>query len=126
MIVDTNIVLRLLDGPEHPQHTLAAELVRTARDAEVPLLVTDATFLEVGFVLRSPAAGYGWQRSVIAATLGDLLDGLLYTFERPQALRRMVTIYGATGFDIHDCYLAARAEEAGVKVLSLDGDFGRM
>lgn len=129
MIVDTNILLRLIDGPAAgQQHALAAEWVRTAQAANVQLLVTDATFLEVGFVLRSAGTGYGWEVGEVARVLADLLETLPFTFERLEALRTAVTIYEATGFDLHDCYLEGRARTAKPedKVLSLDGDFEKM
>ncbi len=126
MIVDTNILLRLIDGPDAPQNEQAARLVRNAREAEESLVVTEATFIEVGFVLQGPRAGYGWEVGEVAGVLLDLLETVPFTFERTAVLRRAVAIYRATGFDLHDCYLQARAEEADDEVLSLNGDFKRM
>lgn len=128
MIVDTNILLRLIDGPKAPQHEEAAQAVREAQAGGHALLVTDATFIEVGFVLQSTRTGYGWQVSEVAGVLRDLLSTIPFTFERPVALRSAVTIYGATGFDLHDCYLDARARTSVPEdeVLSFDGDFKKM
>lgn len=123
MIVDTNILLRLVDGPASPQHEQAVRLVRDAQDADQTLLVTDATFLEVGFVLRAQGTGYGWAVGDIAKVLNDLLEAVPFTFERASVLRAAVVIYGAKGFDLHDCYLQARALDVGALVISLDGDF---
>ena len=126
MIVDTSVVMRLLDGPTHPLHAQAAQLVTGARDRGERVLLTDATFLEVEFVLRSPRTGYGWPRDDIAATLIDLLDGALFTFEHPKALRLTASFYGATGFDIQDCYIAARAASEDDTVGSLDDDLKKL
>lgn len=126
MIVDTNVVMRLLDGPTHPLHAQAAQLVTDARGRDERVLLTDPIFLEVEFVLRSPRTGYGWPRDDIAATLIDLLDGALFTFEHPKALRLAVSFYSATRFDIQDCYVAARATTEGERVGSLDGDLRKL
>jgi predicted nucleic acid-binding protein len=126
VIVDTNILLRLIDGPASPQHERTVGIVRAAQDADETLVVTDATFLEVGFVLRAQGAGYGWEVGDIAKVLTDLLETVPFTFERAGVLRSAVVIYGAKGFDLHDCYLQARALDVGAHVMSLDGDFDRM
>ena len=102
-------------------------LVRDAQKVGETLLVTDATFLEVGFVLRSQGTGYGWAVADIAKVLTDLLETVPFTFERAGVLRAAVVTYGAKGFDLHDCYLGARARDVGEDedVMSLDGDFKR-
>ena len=59
----------------------------------------------------------------IAKVLTDLLESVPFTFERTGVLRAAVVIYAAKGFDLHDCYLQARALDVGAQVMSLDGDF---
>ena len=73
--------------------------MRDAQDADQTLLVTDATFLEVGFVLRAQGTGYGWAVEDIAKVLTDLLEAVPFTFERAGVLRASVEIHGAEGFD---------------------------
>jgi predicted nucleic acid-binding protein len=126
MILDANVLLRVMDGPEHPLHTRAAGMVRDAIDQGQVLRVLPTTLSELAFVLASSAAGYGLSRAAIVDALEAILDDPQLSVEEPDACRRAVELYAAHPIDLDDCYLAAKAERGGERVLSLDVDFDRL
>lgn len=122
MIADTNILLRTIDGPDHPLNPRAVELVRKALAMGEQVRVLVATAHEVAYVLTSKAAGYGLSPSLVAATMIELLDAPELTFQEPDIIRTAATLHGRTGIDFHDCYLTAVEHLAGDTVLTLDSD----
>jgi len=128
VILDTNILLRLIDGQDGPQYAEVKTRLEGALEQGERLRVDVATIHEVVYVLRSKATGYGYSRTEVADTVHGLIRAPELTVERPQALYQAATEYGArTSVDFHDCYLAAKAAEMpGEEVYSLDGDFKKL
>lgn len=125
MIVDTNVLLRVLDADGGPQTTAARESIRRSRAAS-PLTVLSATVVEMAFVLRSARAGYGWDRQVIGDAVEAVLDEPAFAVEHGDALRRALRAFRGRSIDLHDCLLHAIAEERGVRVVSFDDDLQRL
>lgn len=126
MIADTNILLRIVDGPGHPLHETATHLVSDALAKGEKVHVTDATVHEIAYVLRSKAAGYGFPPESVAGTIADLLDAPELTFENTDVLRLACELYGSTGIDFHDCYLATLSHLRHGEPLSLDDDIAKL
>ena len=128
MILDTNILLRLIDGEDGPQYAEVKAKLEGALEEGQRLRVDVATVHEVVYVLHSKATGYGYTRTEVADAVHGLIRAPELTVERPDALYRAATDYGArTSIDFHDCYLAAKAVEMpGEEVHSLDGDFKKL
>jgi predicted nucleic acid-binding protein len=126
VILDTNVILRLLDGPDHPLYKRAAAILAEATTDGKRARVLDATIIEIAFVLRSRQTGYGLSTGEIAHTILELVDTAELDLERPSAIRKAAVDHRTTGFDFHDCYLAARARDDGERVGSLDGDLERL
>lgn len=126
MIADANILLRTIDGPRSPLHERATRLIRDALDRDEEVRVRAATLHEVIYVLSSKVAGYGLSPDSIAGTVADLLDTAELSFESPDTMRLAAELYGATGIDFHDCYLAAIEHLTGEPVISLDDDIDRL
>jgi predicted nucleic acid-binding protein len=128
VILDTNILLRLIDGQDGPQYAEVKTTLEAALEEGQRLRVDAATIHEVVYVLRSKATGYGYARTEVADAVHGLIRAPELTVERPDALYRAATDYGGrTSIDFHDCYLAATAVEMpGEEVYSLDGDFKKL
>ena len=128
MILDTNVLLRLIDGEDGLQYAEVKAKLEDALKQGQRLRVDVATIHEVVYVLRSKATGYGYSRTEVADTVHGLIRAPELTVERPDALYRAATDYGAqTSIDFHDCYLAAKAVDMpGEEVYSLDGDFKQL
>lgn len=126
MILDTNILLRLIDGETSLQHGEVVERLRQAIDAGQRLHVDAATVIEAAFVLRSSRTGYGYRPSEVAHELRAMLDAPELDVEHRDALKAAAASYADTGLDFHDCYLAARGSLLHEDVFSLDADFKRL
>jgi predicted nucleic acid-binding protein len=128
VILDTNLLLRLIDGRDGPQFAEVKTRLEGALEQGQRLRVDVATIHEVVYVLRSKATGYGYSRTEVADAVHGLIRAPELNVERPDALYRAATDYGArTSVDFHDCYLAAKAVEMpGEEVYSLDGDLKKL
>ena len=125
MIADANVLLRVLERDPGAHGRAARARVEAARAGE-PIGVLPATVLEVGFVLESVAAGYGWKRDAVAAAIHAIVDEPGLDVEHGAALAAAAATYRERSIDLHDCYLDAIARERGVRVLSFDADLARL
>jgi predicted nucleic-acid-binding protein len=126
MILDTNVLLRALDGDTSAHGQAVRRRIETARATGEPLTVLSATVLEVAYVLESARAGYGWDRHVIGQAIEAVIDEPAFDLEHADALRRAVTSYRARSVELHDCLLSAVANEGNTRVLSFDEDLHRL
>lgn len=126
MIVDTNVLLRALDGDTSTHGQAVRHRVENARETGHKLTVLSATLLEVAYVLESARAGYGWNRDDIARAVEAVLDDPAFEVEHSDALRNATTSYRARSVDLHDCFLSAVANERHTRVLSFDDDLRRL
>lgn len=128
MILDTDILLRLIDGEDGPQYAEVRAKLEGALEQGQRLRVDVATIHEFVYVLLSKATGYGYSRTEVTDAVHWVIRAPELTVERSDALYRAATDYGAsTSIDFHDCYLAAMATEMpGEEVYSLDGDFRKL
>jgi predicted nucleic acid-binding protein len=100
----------------------AADILAQATAGGSRARLLDATVIEVAFVLGSPHTGYGLSPAEIADTVLQLADTAELALEHPKAIRKAAVDHGSTGFDFHDCYIAARAYDDAERVGSLDDD----
>lgn len=126
MIVDTNVLLRLLDGGTGAHARAARQRVVEARTTGARLSVLSATVLEVGYVLENSAAGYGWNRAAVADAVNAIVDEPAFAVEHGAALRSAVATYRDRSIDLHDCLLSALADERETLVLSFDADIRKL
>lgn len=126
MIVDTNILLRIIDGPGATAYPAIRDRVETELEHGGVIHVTAATMHEVVYVLSSHRTGYGFSRAETTDALIALLEAGELTVEHDDVLREAADTYGTTnGVDFHDCYLAALAKQTADVVYSLDADFNK-
>jgi predicted nucleic acid-binding protein len=126
MLIDTNVLLRVFDGPGQPQYDEARRRIVACIEAGEPLRVLSATVMEVAFVLASVEAGYGLSREEIVQALSAVLEDPSLTVDDVAILRRAVQLFAQHPIDLQDCYLAAAAEATGERLFSFDKDFDRL
>ncbi len=126
MIVDTNVLLRILDGADGAESQAARARVAVAREHGERLSVLAATVLEVAYVLESAQAGYGWDRSAVTRAVTAVVDEPGFDVEHGGALRAATAAYQERAVDLHDCLLDAIARERKTRVLSFDADLRRL
>ncbi|MGA2471379.1 MAG: PIN domain-containing protein [Solirubrobacteraceae bacterium] len=122
MIVDTNVLLRSLEGATSAQAKAVRNRVQDARESGERLTVLAATVLDAAYALASPGAGYGWDRADIARAIDAVLDEPAFAIEHTGALRSALSSYRARPIDLRDCLLSAAATEHATRVLSFDED----
>lgn len=122
MIVDTNVLLRALDGAATAYGQVARRRIEAARSAGDAFMVLAVTLLEAVYVLESERAGYGWDRDGIARAVMAVVDEPAFDVEHADAFRHAAESYRARSVDIHDCLLSAVAHERGTRELSFDDD----
>lgn len=126
MIVDTNVLLRILDGGRSEHAVAARARVQSARETGETLHVFAATVLELAFVLESVRAGYGWNREAVASAVQAVADEPAFEVEHADALKFAASSYRERKVDLNDCYLDALANQFGTRVLSFDGDLRKL
>ena len=126
MILDTNVLLRVLERDAGAQGRAGRARVEAARATGEALTVLAATVLEVAFVLESARAGYGWNRTSVARAVEAIVDEPAFAVEHADALRLAAAVYRDRSVDLHDCLLHAAALERETRVLSFDGDLARL
>ena len=125
MIVDTNLLLRIIERDAGAHGQAARARVEEARIGE-PLTVFAATVLEVVFVLESGQAGYGWDRESVSQAVEAIADEPGFAVEHGEQLRVAALMYRDRSIDLHDCYLDALAREHETRILSFDRDLARL
>jgi len=115
VLLDTNVILRLLRGDEPAHHAQARRLFEQAAQGKVRLVVPTLVVAEVVFVLQG---FYSLGRADIAQLLKDLAatPGVVL----PEAGPVMVAadLFGRHGIDFADAYLAALARESKIATLA--------
>jgi predicted nucleic acid-binding protein len=112
VIVDTNVVLRLIIDEGTPQCVEAAELFNEAKK----LLITDVVISEAVYILR---AYYKKSRY-------EILDALTIVVELSNVVcdvnlvKEYLGIYVSTSLDIVDCYLIAYSLRSGEELKTFD------
>ena len=114
VLLDTNVILRLLPA-DHPSHAAEARrLFDQAREGKLRLVVSTMVVAEVVFVLQG---FYGLNRVEIAQLIKDLAATPNVVLLESSTVIRASEIFGAHGIDFADAYLAALARES--KTLTL-------
>lgn len=119
---DTNLVVALFAGPNHPLHERSLDLFRRVAEGTLNLILAPVVVAELVYVTGSL---FRWSRGSIGERLAALLeaDGIVL-IEGPTLLRAL-RLYGeGSRLDFADAYLAAAALEVGPPVIaSFDSDF---
>jgi len=122
LLLDANVVIRLLTGQPQEQHTAAVRLFERAAEGEVALGLQVLTLAEIAWVLD---AVYGCSRSVIAEHLSALLETPGVVVPMRNVVENAIERFTRTGVDFADAWLAACAVAQGKVVASFDRDFGQ-
>jgi predicted nucleic acid-binding protein len=110
-LVDTNILLRLLN-PQVPGHRVCARAVDRLRDLGYTLCFTLQNATEFRNVSTRPIERNGHGMSLQATDLAlDWIEGAMILLADEQGVyeewRRLVTLHGVSGVQVHDARLAA-------------------
>lgn len=115
VLLDTNVILRLLQADEPAQHKRAKRLFEEAAEGSVRLIVPSLVVAELGWVL---GGFYKMDRSYVAAALKALCHTPNVVVIEAGVILRALEIFVSHKVDFVDAYLVALAEEARIKRLA--------
>ena len=117
-LLDTNILLRLLDRAS-VSHAVALAAVSRLLAAGHELYITAQNLIEFWAVATRPVGvnGLGWDVAHTRSVVSDLMDRFPLLDETPDILARwlrLVSVEGVSGRQVHDARIVAVMETHGV------------
>ncbi len=109
VLLDTNVILRLLRSDHPAHHAQARRLFEQAGKGELHLILPTLVVTEVVFVLQG---SYRLGRAEIVQILKDLVATPNVVLLEARTVARAVEIFESYGIDFADAYLAALAQES--------------
>ena len=111
IVIDTNVLVRLLVRDDQAQFEAAQRLVNEAATREEPVLILLGVLLETEWVLRSR---YKLDKASIAHAVTALLESADVELEHPPTVEEALYVWAQhPGADFADCLLTARAAHLG-------------
>jgi uncharacterized protein len=115
VLLDTNVILRLLRADHPVHHAEARRLFEEADKGKLRLIVPVLVVAEVVFVLQG---FYRVQKAEIAKLINDLAASPGVVLLESSVVMRAVEIFGTQGIDFADAYLAALARASKVTTVA--------
>ena len=115
VLLDTNVILRLLRADHPLHHAQARRLFEEADKGKLRLIVPMLVVAETVFVLQG---FYRVQRAEIAKLIKDLAGSPGVVLLESSVMTRAVEIFGTQGIDFADAYIAALAQETGTTTVA--------
>jgi ribonuclease VapC len=118
--VDTSAIMAVLR--QEPGHEVLSELLKVSR----PRLMAGPTAVEVGIVIGSRTRDFGrWQRVLRESAIEVIAFDERLVARAVDAFRRFGKGRHPAGLNFGDCCTYALAEERGLPILCVGGDFRR-
>lgn len=114
---DTNFVIRHLLGNNQEMLLKTAKVFAQVKTGEIFLILEQTVFTEIVFVLSS---FYKVPKNKISEILSELLTYKGIMCENKGSLLLALDLYHKQNLHIVDCLLIAKAETAGLEILSFD------
>ncbi|MCL4390353.1 MAG: PIN domain-containing protein [Patescibacteria group bacterium] len=115
--IDTNIFLRFFLKDVPAQFVKAREFFEEAKRGECKIIVCQAVIFEIEFGLRKY---YGLDKKDIVQMIGTILNMPYLETEDWQIFQEALVLYANKNWDLVDCFLTVKADQAKAEVLSFD------
>jgi len=115
VLLDTNVILRLLRADEPAHHAQARRLFEQAGEGKLRLVIPALVVAEVVFVLQG---FYKLSRLEIAQLIRDLATTPGVVLPDMGVIMLAAELFGRHGIDFADAYLAALARESKTATLA--------
>jgi predicted nucleic-acid-binding protein len=122
-LLDTNVLLRFLLGDDPVQSPGAEKLMKRLEQENERAELEESVVAETVWVLEK---AMGVPRSEIALHLASIIEIPGVVCRNKSIVLDALSSFSATGCDIVDCLLAARARNRRAKVYSFDADFEKL
>lgn len=116
-LCDTNVIVRYLLEEVTPHGKEASALLDQTQSGKVKVLILEAVFVEVVFVLSK---FYKVPRPELSQSLSNFLQYRGIVNERKNNWLLALEIYAATNFHIVDCLLVANTKQDESKLITSD------
>lgn len=125
IILDTNVIIRLLTEDDKVKQEKAALLFEKIKEGKVTAFIHDVIFAEVIFVLVSKKL-YAVPKKTIQAILIPIVNLPNIKFYRKKNIKRALELFVKYDLDFEDALIAAYAEKGKNEIFSFDRDFEKI
>ena len=115
--LDTNVLVRYFAQDDARQSALATQLIEERLSATDKGYVSLVALLETVWVMQSC---YDADAATVVDILADLLDTTTIEVQDTPAVRRAFGHFSDGTTDLHDCLIAALAEQRNARVVTFD------
>jgi predicted nucleic-acid-binding protein len=125
IILDTNVIIRLLTADDKIKQEKAAKLFEKIKEGKITAFIHDVIFAEIVFVLVSKKL-YGLSKHKIQALLLPIVNLANTKFNSKKKIKRALELFVKCDIDFEDALIAADAENEKTEILSFDRDFKKI
>ena len=125
IILDTNVVIRLLTADDKIKQEKTARLFEKIRERKIIAFIHDVIFAEIVFVLVSKKL-YNLPKRKIQALLLPIVNLANIKFNNKKKIKRALELFVRHDLDFEDALIAAHAESKKIEILSFDNDFKKI
>lgn len=125
IILDTNVIIRLLTADDKTKQEKAARLFGKIKEGKVTAFVHDVIFAEIVFVLVSKKL-YNLPKRKIQALLLPIVNLTNIKFKSKKRVKRALELFVKYDIDFEDALIAADAENEKIEIISFDKDFKKI
>lgn len=125
IILDTNVVIRLLTADDKVKQEKAARLFEKIKEGKITAFIHDVVFAEIVFVLVSKKL-YGLSKHKIQALLLPIVNLTNIKFNSKKRVKRALELFVKYDIDFEDALIASDAENKKIEIISFDKDFKKI
>lgn len=125
VILDTNVIIRLLTADDKVKQEKAARLFEKIKEGKITAFIHDVIFAEIVFVLVSKKL-YGLSKHKIQALLLPIINLASIKFNGKKKIKRALELFVKYDIDFEDALIASDAENEKKEILSFDRDFKKI
>ncbi|MBI2613985.1 MAG: PIN domain-containing protein [Candidatus Levybacteria bacterium] len=125
VILDTNIIIRLITADDKIKQEKAALLFEKIKEGRITAFIHDVIFAEIVFVLVSKKL-YNLQKNKIQALLLPIVNLTNIKFNNKKSVKRALDLFVKYDLDFEDALIAAYAEKSKSEIFSFDRDFKKI
>lgn len=123
IIVDTNILLRFLLRDIEEQYQIAKKLFLKSRTKKIKLIIPQIVIFEIFFNLQKY---YQLDKDFIVEKVKNLLTADFLEIQDKDIFKLAIRIFGNYNLDFVDCFLIAKAQISGAKIISFDNKLNKL
>lgn len=125
IILDTNIVIRLLTADDKIKQEKAARIFEKIKEGKITAFIHEVIFAEIVFVLVSKKL-YGLSKRKIQALLLPIVNLTNIKFNSKKKMKRALELFVKYDIDFEDALIATYAETKKIEIFSFDRDFRKI